>query len=701
MLNTLVSSEERVTTAHRAKLAYIYVRQSTAGQVRHHQESTELQYRLVDRANLFGWPRERIEVIDDDLGKSGASSDGRGGFQRLIAEIGLGKAGLVLSLDASRLARNNSDWHQLLELCSLFGVLIADGERLYDPCAYHDRLLLGLSGIMSEAELHQIKVRLHQGERQKAARGELRMALPAGLACGRDGRVVLNPDEEVQARLLLLFAKFRELRSAKAVMRYLRQAGLQLPVRPLHGPAPHEIVWQPADSSRVLQVLKNPAYAGAYVYGRRRQDPICRHPGSRRGRTVLVAPQDWPVCLKDAYPGYISWEEFMANQRRLADNLNRYDANRPGVPRKGSALLQGIVVCGRCGRRMGLRYSGPRGDYPVYQCMADQQHQGGPRCQEVRALSVDAEVEKLALAALAPDQIAVAVAALGELEEEARLLERQWTLKCERARYEAERARRQYDAVEPENRLVARSLERAWEEKLRQVAQVEEERESWRREQPISLTDADRAEILSLGQNLPQLWNAATTTAAERKQILRLLLKEVVLDQRRERGQVWIRIVWLTGTTSEHRIRRRVRAYTEYADLERLKARVRALNAAQKMDGEIATILNAEGLLSALGRPFSGAEIYLLRKRWGIPTVKINGKEANPLRWPDGTYSVHGVAEVLTITPQTVFKWLQKGRLTGQQLAKGMPWKISLPDHQITELRAVVRRTNRSKMEVS
>ncbi len=699
MLNAPSISEDRVTTSHRAKLAYIYVRQSTAGQVRQHQESTELQYRLVDRAVLFGWPKERVEVIDDDLGKSAVSSDDRYGFQRLIAEIGLGKAGLVLSLDASRLARNNRDWHQLLELCSLFGVLIADGERLYDPCAYHDRLLLGLSGIMSEAELHQIKVRLHLGERQKAARGELRMPLPAGLCHGRDGRVVLNPDEEIQARLLLLFATFRKLRSAKAVMRYLQQAGLRLPVRPLRGPAPHEVVWRPADNARVLDVLKNPAYAGAYVYGRRRRDPIGRRPGARHGSTVAVAPQDWPICLKDAYPGYISWEEFMANQRRLADNLSRYAANRPGVPRKGNALLQGIVVCGRCSRHMYLRYSGPHGDYPVYHCSADQQREGGPRCQEVRALGVDGEVERLALAALAPDRIALAVAALGELEEEARLLERQWSLKRERTRYEAERARRQYDAVEPENRLVARSLERAWEDRLRQVEQIEAEYAGWRRAQPLSLTDADRAQILSLGEDLPRLWNAATTTAAERKQMLRLLLKEVVLDQRRERGQVWIRIVWQTGATSEHRIQRCVHAYTEYAALERLQARVRELNAAQKMDGEIATILNAEGLVSARGRPFSGAEIHLLRKRWGVPTVKINGKEANPQRWPDGTYSVQGAAKVLTITAQTVFKWLQRGRLTGQQLAKGMPWKIILFDEQIPVLKAQVRHITRSKKE--
>src|SRR5690349_6129290 len=268
--------------AHRARLAYVYVRQSSPGQVRHHQESTELQYRLVERASLFGWPRERVHVIDDDLGKSGTSSRDRHGFQTLIAEVGLGKAGLVLSLDASRLARNNRDWHQLLELCSLFGVLIADGERLYDPAAYHDRLLLGLSGIMSEAELHQIKIRLHQGERQKATRGELRLPLPAGLTQNRDGSVTFNPDEEVQERLRLVFAKFRELRSAKAVMRYLRGNNLLLPVRPLLGPAPHDVVWRMADSARVVQILKNPAYAGAYVYGRRRPDPLRRQPGDRK-----------------------------------------------------------------------------------------------------------------------------------------------------------------------------------------------------------------------------------------------------------------------------------------------------------------------------------------------------------------------------------------------------------------------------------
>jgi DNA invertase Pin-like site-specific DNA recombinase len=300
---TPIAPDEQISTAHRAKQAYVYVRQSSVNQMKHHRESTELQYRLVDRAIRFGWPRERVRVIDEDLGKSGASSSERSGFQKLIAEIGLGNAGLVVSLDASRLARNNRDWHQLLELCSLFGVLIADGERLFNPGVYHDRLLLGLSGIMSEAELHQIHIRLHQGEWQKATRGELRVPTPAGLAYDRSGAIILNPDEEVQARMRLIFAKFQELQSARSVMRYLQAHRLPLPVRPLLGPAPHELVWREADNAGVLLILQNPAYAGAYVYGRRRQDPSRRRPGVRTA-TMKVAMDEWPVCIRAAHPGY-------------------------------------------------------------------------------------------------------------------------------------------------------------------------------------------------------------------------------------------------------------------------------------------------------------------------------------------------------------------------------------------------------------
>jgi DNA invertase Pin-like site-specific DNA recombinase len=696
----IAPTDERLTTAHRAKLAYIYVRQSSLNQVRQHQESTELQYRLVDRAVGLGWPHERVHVIDEDLGKSGAGTVERHGFQKLISEIGLGNAGLVVSLDASRLARNNRDWHQLLELCSVFGVLIADGERLYEPRAYHDRLLLGLSGIMSEAELHQIRMRLHQGERQKASRGELRLPLPAGLSHDRAGMIILNPDEEVQARLLLVFAKFRELQSARGVMRFLRTNGLPLPVRPILGPSPHDVFWREADSARVRNILQNPAYAGTYVYGRRQQDPSRCRTASGRG-TVKVAAGDWAVCLQAAHPGYIGWEEFMANQRRMADNVSRYEAGHPGVPRRGSALLQGIAICGRCGRRMCLRYTGPNGDYPVYCCRVDRDQRASALCQEVRALPVDALVERALLDALAPDQIAIALAAMGQLEKEGQQLERQWTLRRERARYEAERARRQYDTVEPENRLVARSLERAWEDKLRAAEAIEKEYARWRSEEPVVIDEADRAALHKLGENLPQIWRADTTSAADRKRILRFIVHEVTLDQKRDRGQVWLKIVWKTGAVSEHRLQRRVHTYRDYIDLDRLRLRITELNAARKMDKEIASILNQEGFVAARGCKFKGENVWLLRKRWNIPTVKINGDSANPIHWPDGSFSIQGAAAAIGITTQTVFDYLARGLLAGHQLTKGQPWQIDLTDQQIVRLRARVRHTKRSKKEAS
>ena len=299
----------------------------------------------------------------------------------------------------------------------------------------------------------------------------------------------------------------------------------------------------------------NPAYAGAYVYGRRRQDPCRRRPGALRASTVAVPIESWPICLRNAFTGYISWEEFMANQKRLSDNLSRYEADRRGVARMGLPLLQGLVVCGRCGRSMGLRYSGQHANYPGYVCTADYTQSALPCCQEVRALLVDAEVERLLLEALKPDRIALAVAALAQVEEEVRQLERQWSMKKERARYEAERARRQYDAVDPDNRLVARSLERQWEEKLREVEATDQAYQSWRSEQILSLSDADREALLAMGEDLPKVWNAATTTAADCKQILRFLVRDVVLNQKREQGQIWIKIIWATGALSEHAMR--------------------------------------------------------------------------------------------------------------------------------------------------
>ena len=431
----------------------------------------------------------------------------------------------------------------------------------------------------------------------------------------------------MRARLRLVFAKFRELGSAKAVTRYLRHAGLALPVRPVARPAPHEVVWRPADNPQVLGILKNPAYAGAYVYGRRRPNPSGRRPGSRTRATVAVAPRRLGDLPARRPPGYIGWDEFVANRKRLTDNLARRAAKRPGVPREGARCCKGSSRAAAAAGVWGCTTPAD-GGHPVYRCTADQAREGRPRCRGARPAGRRRGGARDA-GGPRPRPRRPGGRGVGRAGGEAGLLERQWSLKRERARYEAERARRQYDAVEPENRLVARALERAWEEALRRAEQVERDHERWRKEQPLALTEADRVRILALGEDLPRVWHAATTTAAERKRLLRLVVKEVVLDQGRERGRVWMRIVWQTGAATEHRLQRHVQAYDEHADLERLERRVRELNAAGGMDERIAAALNEEGFVSARGVPFSGQIVHLLRKRWVIATVKISGSRAH------------------------------------------------------------------------
>ena len=396
--------------------------------------------------------------------------------------------------------------------------------------------------MMSEAELHHIKQRMHAGARHKAERGELRLGLPVGLSRLPTGEVVLTPDEEVQARIQLVFQKFRDIRSARGVMCYLRQAHLPLPVRPLRGPAPHEIVWQEARASSVRDILLNPAYTGAYVYGRKVKDPTKRRPGAPSSGLVRQPIDKWAVCLHNVYPAYITWEEFLANQAQLRASQLNYREELHGVPRKGQALLQGIVRCGYCGAYLHLRYSGPQGEFPVYVCNNDKRQFGGKSCQEVRAIALDTQVEQRFLEALRPDQVTLAVAALAHLEQDEQAERKQWDLRLERARYEAKRAERQYQAVEPENRLVARSLERQWEEKLRAIEAVEKEYQAWRSSRLAPITEADRDAIVALGSDLPAIWSAQTTTNADRKQMLRLIIRDVIVDGKRTHGQVWVQI---------------------------------------------------------------------------------------------------------------------------------------------------------------
>src|SRR3954462_532609 len=454
----LAGVSEKIFRRHRERLAIVYIRQSTVQQVERHQESTRLQYALVDRAFHLGWARETIVVVDDDLGRSGASIEGRLGFQRLVAEVGLGNVGLVLGVEMSRLARSCRDWHQLLEICALFDTLIADTDGVYDPAQFNDRLLLGLKGTMSEAELHILKARMLEGRRAKAQRGELFFNLPRGYVRGQSDNIVFDSDEQVQEVIRLVFDTFERCRSINGVLHYLVAHETRLPFRSRTGAAKGELEWHVPNRYTLSEMLQSPLYAGAYAYGRRRVDPRQHRPG-QAGTDRRV--RETAILLKGRLPAYISWETYERNLDQVAANRSAHQ----GIPRGGSALLAGLVICGRCGQRMAALYPNS-GRFQRYSCSRLAVNYGAPTCQSLSGRSLDALVAALMLQALAPAALEVSLQVAEDLELERSALHLQWRQRLERARYEAERARRQYDAVEPENRLVVRSLEQRWETAL-------------------------------------------------------------------------------------------------------------------------------------------------------------------------------------------------------------------------------------------
>jgi DNA invertase Pin-like site-specific DNA recombinase len=653
----------KITPTHLTKLAYIYIRQSTMGQVTKHRQSTELQYGLSQRAERLGWPPDAVKIIDEDLGRSGSSSVERTGFQQLITEIGLGRVGMVLSYDASRLARNNKDWYQLLELCSLFDTLIGDSERVYDPALYHDRLLLGLSGIMSEAELHHLRRRLLEGKRIKAERGELRQRLPVGLVRLPSSEVIQHPNEEVRSRLMLVFNKFDELKSANAVAHYCKRAKLLIPTRPRYAHDSTEHVWREPNRQRILYILKNPAYAGAYTYGHQTPDP------------AVGIESEWRVLIHDHYPGYITWETFLANKKRLKMNLANYLNQHTGVAREGKTLIQGIIICHHCGLHMRSEYTG-FSNAPSYVCSRPRIEADVSPCQRIWANALDAEIEKLVLSALAPDQIEMALSAYEKQEQEFTTLAHQWELRLERVRYETERVRRQYDQVEPENRLVARSLEKAWEEKLLQLQITEREYKAWRHHQMTSKQVINKRELITLAENFPSLWQSNSTANSDKKEIIRLLISHIIVEQDREQGKVWFQINWQTGAISQHWYVRPVNTYDAHAYKDALQKRLHELATEHFSAREMAGILNDEGFQTAHRKRFTPEIVNSLRYRWGI--ISLYKKMKPPDRWSDGSYSVKGAAKVLGISEGCLRKRIEKGQVTATQRRKGASWHVFL-----------------------
>jgi DNA invertase Pin-like site-specific DNA recombinase len=680
----------KIRPEHHARQALIYVRQSTLTQVREHTASTARQYDLTQRARDLGWAAQDIVVIDQDQGRSGASASGRDGFQQLVAAVGLGQAGAVLSLEASRLARNNGDWYRLLELCALTDTVVIDEEGVYDPGQYTDRLLLGFLGTMSEAELHWLRQRLLGGKREKAQQGTLRFRPPTGLVFDPAGRLVRDPDEEVQHAVRLVFDLFARHGSALAVVKHFRQHGLQFPTRGWGGNRAGELEWQPLRHSRVLAILHNPAYAGAYVYGRTRtRGTALPHEAPRmKGRTRQVARADWPIVRQEAHPGYLSWAQFLRNQEQLDDNRTFRAEDRRGAVREGAALLQGLVLCGRCGRRMSVRY--PQGPArPLYDCTELHTQLAGKTCQSVRGDVVDAAVARLFLEAVQPAQLAVSLATLDEVDARARQIDRQWQLRLERARYDADVARRRLLAVEPENRLVARSLEREWEARLATVAQLE--REYARAPQPATgpVGAEERQRILALAQDLPALWHATATTPATRKQLLRCLVKDVTLTKREATIQIGVR--WQTDACTTVEIPRPPRS----CDLRRTPPatveRIRAL-APTHTDAQIAARLQDEGHRPGLGGTFTAAKVQWIRWNYQLPRSRpAPAAERADSPRADGRYSARAAGELLNVDVGTIAEWCNAGRLDCLQEAPHHPRWVTLTPDLIAALRKPIR----------
>lgn len=644
------STDQKVTASHLQRCAYLYVRQSTIRQVFENTESTKRQYGLHQKAVALGWPLENVIVIDSDLGQSGASAADREGFQRLVTEVGLGRAGIVLGLEVSRLARNSTDWHRLLEICALTDTLILDEDGLYDPSHFNDRLLLGLKGTMSEAELHVLRARLRGGIENKARRGELKSPLPIGFIYDEEDQVALEPDRQVQDTIRTFFKTFEETGSAMATVKYFRRQGWKFPRKLRRGVQKGTIVWGELVHSRALQLLHNPRYAGAFFFGRSRQ----RKKGDGHVDFRRLPPDQWHTLLPDSHPGYITWDQYQRNLLRLSENAQALGGDRrKSPPGEGPALLQGLAVCGICGQRMTVRYD-CRETTPVprYVCQRDGIQHGQPICQSIPGHSIDAAIGRLLLEKVTPLALEVTLAVQQELQarrEEADALRKQ---QVERARYQAELARARYMQVDPRNRLVADSLEADWNDSLRGLSEAQELYERYREQDTAIADDSTRSEVLELATNFPKLWNDSRTSARDRKRIVRLLIDDVTLIHN---GQITAHVRFQGGVVETLHLPRPLSGWElRQTSPQIIEAIDRLLD--EFTEGQIADQFNQQGLHSGMGSSFCGRLVGQIRRAHRITTRYHRLRSAGMLTQDE-------IAQELGIHPSTVRKWQSRGLL--------------------------------------
>jgi DNA invertase Pin-like site-specific DNA recombinase/predicted DNA-binding transcriptional regulator AlpA len=674
-----MTDPSKIKPTHTHRAACVYIRQSTPGQVEHNRESTARQYALADRASQLGWPKEQVVIIDEDLGLSGSSTDKRSGFARLTSEVALAHVGIVLGLEVSRLARNNADWYRLLELCGVTDTLIGDNDGVYHPALFNDRLLLGLKGTMSEAELHIIRARLDGGIRNKAARGELRRGLPVGFVWGeQDGEVLFHPDEAVTGAIRTVFERFAEFGSARRVWLWFRSEALSFPLQTTPAGMPGPIRWVAPTYTALHHVLTNPVYAGAYTYGKTKCERYLDEHGSVRKRMRHLPMEQWAVLILDHHPGFIDWATFQANQARLDSNTRPQPHQAGGAVREGSALLQGIATCGHCGRRLHTHYRG-RNSTPGYHCAGKDLVQGrGVYCLNVGGLAVEQAVADAFIKAVTPAGVEATLLTLEQLQANHDAALSQWRLQVERARYEAARAERRYRNVEPENRLVARGLESEWENRLRELAAAEVELRRREQQRPTTLTAEQLMLIHRLGSDIRQVWHAATTTDRDRKELLRTLLEEVAFNLKRAEGHAHLTLRWRGGAITMLDVpvpRFRPMGPRTDEDTISLLRRLAALYS----DEVIAGILNRQERKTATGERFTANQVGSLRRYRNIPRF------VPPAEPPSGeVVSIRKAAQILGMNTSSIHRWLADGFIVGEQVTPGAPWQIRITD----ELRA-------------
>lgn len=682
---TSAAITSKITPRHLDRLAIVYVRQSTMQQVLHNQESTRGQYNLVDRAITLGWPRERVLVIDDDLGRSGASAEGRPGFQRLVAEVGLNHVGLILGVEMSRFARSSSDWHQLLEVCSIFGTLLSDLDGVYDPAHFNDRMLLGLKGTISEAELHMLRQRMNAGRLIKAERGELRMNVATGYVRRPSGEVVKDPDDHARTVVETIFERFEVQGTLHSVLRYLVEHDLKMPVRSRTGLDKGDLRWSRPSFETVRNILRNPIYAGAYVWGRRPTDPRAKKSGHPRTGRKVAHLGEWSVCLRDRVPAYISWERYESNLKQLERNA----PSSVGVPREGAALLSGLVRCGLCGNRMGPIYSGT----PRYSCLAEWNQYASVRCQSLTAPSLDAAVEGLLLRALEPASIEVSLAVAADIDAERARGEKLWQQRLERAQYDVDRSRRQYNAVEPENRLVARSVERQLEEHLATQIKLQEDHRRERAESPVTLTEQERAAIRRLASDIPALWHATTTTMEQKKTLVRQLIHDVsvTLDGKSERATMTV--TWVGGHRTEAAFTRPVAKVSRLSYGAELLARALTLQREGRTHAQIAEVLNAEGWRSAKQcKMFKKTTVAGLLTLQRLATTADTPPAAIVAQRSEHEWTLPALAHALGMHSGTLHHWVRKGWVKARKVPSPNPvgmWLLWADDGELVRLHAL------------